>query len=74
MISGVYIGGGVKGQQVDRADLWIQANRTKWAAVGAVSTAAFRSPGDVMARRTARMARTRKAVVSGVPCLVARGS
>ena len=23
---------GVKGQQVDRADLWIQANRTKWAA------------------------------------------
>lgn len=32
MISGVHIGGEVKGQQVDRADLWIQANRTKWAA------------------------------------------
>lgn len=32
MISEVHTGGKVKGQQVDRADLWIQANRTKWAA------------------------------------------
>ena len=41
--------------------------------MGAVSTAAFRGPGDAMARWTARMARTKKAVVSGVPGLVARG-
>lgn len=33
---GVYTGGGVKGQQVDRADLWIQANNKMGSSFGIV--------------------------------------